>query len=69
MSTVTLKILGMHCVSCSINIDGELEDTPGVMRATTSYARAESVVEYDPEKITVEAMQKIIAKLGYELTQ
>ena len=35
---VTLKITGMHCPSCAMNIDGALEDTAGVIEAETSYA-------------------------------
>lgn len=36
---VTLAIEGMHCTSCAMTIDEELEDLPGVKRAKTSYAR------------------------------
>ena len=37
---VVLKIDGMHCTSCSLSIDGELEDLPGVISASTSYAKS-----------------------------
>ena len=65
---VIFKISGMHCVSCSMNIDGELEDTPGVVSATTGYAKATSEVEFDPSKVSVEKIQSIVKKLGYEIT-
>lgn len=65
---VTFKIQGMHCVACSMNIDGELEDTPGVVSSTTSYASAVSNIEYDPKRISIEHMTKIVKKLGYDLT-
>lgn len=68
MNKVTLKIQGMHCVSCSINIDGELEDTPGVISATTSYAKAVSEIEYDADKVNVASLQQVVAKLGYKTT-
>lgn len=66
---IVLKIKGMHCVSCSLNIDGELEDTPGVISATTSYAKGESQVIYDTEKISVGQIEKVISKLGYYLEE
>jgi copper chaperone CopZ len=61
----SFKIVGMHCVSCAMNIDGALEDLEGVSTAKTNYAKAETVVEYD-EKITNEAeIIKTISEIGY----
>lgn len=65
--TVKIKIDGMHCTSCSMNVDGELEDLDGVLSASTSYARQESVVEYDPQKVSVGRMEAVIKKLGYTI--
>ena len=31
------KIVDMHCSSCSITIDGDLEDTKGVVWASSSF--------------------------------
>jgi copper chaperone CopZ len=64
--TVTFKIGGMHCTSCSLMIDGELEDTDGVIEAETSYAKALVKVSYDPEKVSPEKLQSVIEKLGYK---
>lgn len=64
---VTLKINGMHCTSCSLNIDGELEELAGIYSAQTSYAKSETKVDYDPEKIKPETFRKTIEKLGYSL--
>lgn len=64
-SLATFKIEGMHCTSCSLNIDGELEDTPGVLSAQTSYAKAVTKVTFDPQKITPEKMITVIKKAGY----
>ena len=65
-NTVTFKISGMHCTSCCMNIDGELEDVDGVISASTSYAKAQSVVEFDPDKVTAKRLQEIIRGLGYK---
>lgn len=61
-----LKIEGMHCTSCSMVIDMDLEDLPGVCNCKTSYAKAETEVEYDPEKVTEEQILQTIKKSGYE---
>jgi len=65
--SVTLKIDGMHCTSCSLSIDGELEDTNGVISATTSYAKSETKVIYDPKKVTVDEIKKVIESLDYRV--
>ena len=43
MKTVTLKIVGMHCTSCAMNIDFELEDIKGVKEASTNYAKLQTI--------------------------
>ena len=62
-----IRINGMHCTSCSMNIDGELEDTDGVINSNTSYAKSTTEVEYDPDKITPEKIKEIIKSTGYEV--
>ena len=66
-STVEFKINGMHCTSCSMTIDGELEDTLGVISAKTSYAKGKTSVVFDSSEIGQEELKKIITKLGYEV--
>jgi len=60
------KIEGMHCTSCAMNIDGELEDTDGVVCSNTSYAKQETEVEYDEKKISEEKIIEIVEKTGYK---
>ena len=64
-TTLELKIRGMHCSSCSMNIDGELEDTLGVISATTSYAKAQTVVEFVPSIVSRDDLKKVIENLDY----
>lgn len=66
MTTKTkLKISGMHCTSCAMNIDGELEDTDGVKAANTSYAKSITEVEFDLNKLTLEKVISTIKTAGY----
>lgn len=60
------KIEGMHCTSCAMNIDGELEDTDGVKCANTSYAKQETEVEYDENKVDEKKIIEIVEKTGYK---
>jgi copper chaperone CopZ len=48
-----------------MNIDGELEDTDGVIKADTSYAKAQTTVEFDENKISMEKIKNIIKTVGY----
>jgi len=63
--TVSLAIDGMHCTSCAINIDLELEDLKGVKKANTHYARQQISVTYEPDSIDVDDIISVITKLGY----
>jgi copper chaperone CopZ len=62
----TIKINGMHCTSCSLSIDGALEDVEGVVSANTSYAKSQTVVQYDPTLVTPEQLADVIKQEGYE---
>ncbi|MBI3379953.1 cation transporter [Candidatus Gottesmanbacteria bacterium] len=61
-----LKINGMHCTSCAMNIDGELEDTKGVIQSNTNYAKQVTEVEFEVGKINHEKIIEIIETVGYE---
>lgn len=63
---IKLKITGMHCISCAMNIDGELEDTEGVKESSTNYAKAQTEVKFDPNEINLEEIIKTIKKVGYD---
>lgn len=59
------KITDMHCVSCSLSIDMDLEDLEGIKSAQTSYAKAECEIEFDEVKLTDEVIVQTIKKTGY----
>ena len=64
-----LKIEGMHCSSCAMNIDFDLEDLEGVKSVKTSYAKQECEVEFDEEKLKTEIVIQTIQKTGYQVYQ
>jgi Cu+-exporting ATPase len=65
MNKVVFKIIDMHCTSCSITIDGDLEDAEGITSARTSYAKAVTEVEFDPKIINETEIREIIKATGY----
>ncbi len=66
LKTVRFNIIGMHCTSCAMNIDGELEDTEGVRQSNTNYAKSQTEVTYDSEKINLDKITKVIEQLEYK---
>ncbi len=59
------EIIGMHCTSCAMNIDFDLEDIDGIKSVKTNYAKQESEIEYDEEKIELKVILEQIKKTGY----
>ena len=71
MSTIVkkkLKIEGMHCSSCAMSIDFDLEDLAGVKKANTNYAKQETEVEFDEKSVKPEQISQQIKKTGYKAT-
>jgi P-type Cu+ transporter len=65
MKKIKLKIEGMHCSSCAMNIDFDLEDREGVKSVNTSYARQTTEIEYEENKISVSEIINQIKQTGY----
>lgn len=59
----------MHCPSCAMLIDGELEDLDGVKSAVTNYSQQECEVEFDNDKTTEEAIMTAVKKAGYNFVK
>lgn len=66
IKNLKLKIEGMHCTSCAMNIDFDLEDLEGVKSVNTNYAKSETEIEFDEAKVTIEKIIKSIEKTGYK---
>ncbi len=65
MSKIILKIEGMHCTSCAMNIDFDLEDIRGVKSAKTIYAKELTEVEFEEDLVQPEMLIEQIKKTGY----
>lgn len=63
----TIPVIGMACASCSANVERKLNSLPGISSAAVSLAGRSALVDYDPEKISLETMKKEINGIGYDL--
>ena len=57
----------MACASCSANIERKLNSLDGINSASVSLAGRSALVDYDPDKISLETMKKEINGIGYDL--
>ena len=63
----TIPVIGMACSVCAANVERKLNSLEGVNSATVSLAGRTALVDYDPEKITLEDMKREISNAGYDL--
>lgn len=57
----------MACASCSANIERKLNELDGINEASVSLPGRSALVDYDPEKISLEKMKSEINGIGYDL--
>ena len=62
---MNLKIKGMHCKSCKMLIEDALDDL-GV-KSNVDNEKGTAVIEFDESKITLEEIEKVIVKEGYQV--
>ncbi|MGW5852210.1 heavy-metal-associated domain-containing protein [Streptomyces sp. NPDC055254] len=60
-------VTGMHCSSCGLLIDDEIEELPGVAASTTSLRTERTVVELD-RPVPAEQIIEAITTAGYAAT-
>lgn len=65
-ATARLTTTGMHCSSCSMLIDMTLADVSGVESSHSDYAEGSTVVVFDDEVASVQAIVDAIRSVGYE---
>lgn len=57
----------MACASCSANVERKLNSLDGITSAAVSLPGRSALVDYDPDKISLETMKKEINAIGYDL--
>ncbi|XP_030594529.1 copper-transporting ATPase 1 [Archocentrus centrarchus] len=60
---VNLRVKGMHCRSCVVNIQDNISMMPGVSSVEVSLENEKASICYDPEKVTETELQQAIEAL------
>ena len=64
---VTLRIEGMHCASCTMNVENFLIRLDGIFDVKADLTSGTAFVRYDKSKVTIDDMEVVINNLGFEL--
>ncbi|HYG32199.1 MAG TPA: heavy-metal-associated domain-containing protein [Methylophilaceae bacterium] len=65
MRTETLKVTGMSCGGCAINVGGALKAVEGVNDAHVSLENKQATVDFDESRTSVEQLKSAIRHAGY----
>jgi len=66
MITKTFKVRGMHCASCVAKIENALKREDGIKSINVNLVTEKAYLEFEPIKISMARILKIIEKLGYK---
>lgn len=61
----TYKVIGMHCTSCPLIIESDLEDAG--IKAHCSYAKQILDVEFDEQMIQDSKIKEVVKSAGYDI--
>jgi copper chaperone CopZ len=65
VATAKLLTTGLHCQSCSMLVQMELEDVAGVVSADSDYRTGMTEIQYDPDQATVDDLIAAVVRAGY----
>jgi len=60
-----LKISGMHCATCAINIEESLSKLNDVSKAHVNFGTDTAHIEFDPAKVKLAELEKAVKDAGY----
>ncbi|MBM4241645.1 MAG: copper-translocating P-type ATPase [Euryarchaeota archaeon] len=60
-----LRITGMHCASCALNIEKSLKNLEGVDEAQVNFGTEKATVQYDPQKLKLSELENTVKTTGY----
>lgn len=66
MAKKIYKVEGMHCSSCALSIEMDLEDM-GV-KANCNFIKETLAVEFDEKSLSEEDIKKTLTQAGYSIT-
>jgi len=60
-----IKISGMHCASCALNVEKSLNKLEGVAKAQVNFGTEKATVEYDANKVELQELEDTVEEAGY----
>jgi len=69
MKKEILKIDGMQCASCAINIESALKKEAGVYSVSVNFANEKAYLEINPSLTNTQKLQEAIKKAGYSASE
>ena len=66
LQKLKLPIVDMHCSSCAITIEKEINKLPGIKSSNVNYANETAYVDYDSNKTKTEDIIEAIKRAGYK---
>jgi len=64
---ITLKVLGMECSACVARVERALNKMEGVGGAAVNFAVGNVTINYDPGRVGVDDLIKVIVDQGYRV--
>ena len=64
---MTIRIQGMHCASCTMNVENFLIRLDGIFDVKADLTSQSARIRYDSSKVTLDEIDKVITSLGFEL--
>ena len=64
---MTLRIQGMHCASCTMNVENFLIRLDGIFDVKADLTSQSAKIRYDSSKVDIDEIEKVIESLGFEL--
>jgi mercuric ion binding protein len=66
VTRVTVRIPGMDCAACAVNIQRALMKQEGIVRAEVIFKTKQAVIEYDAAKTSAEKVIKAVDETGFK---
>ena len=67
MEKKNIAILGMMCAGCSARVEKRLNEMDGVQEATVNLPARTALIEYDPQKTSLQQMKDELSQIGYDM--
>ena len=64
---MTIRIQGMHCASCTMNVENFLIRLDGIFDVKADLTSQSARIRYDSSKVTLDEIEDVITSLGFEL--